>query len=606
MISSIDVFLAQSTKLTSWLSPVWILSIGITVGFLLVLLGLLKIFILSKIPFLNTVADHKGLRWGLGILLSLVYAAGALGAFYYLSDAENILANYEGNSSNQAYATLVEKFTLFLILGVPYCFLFGFGAWYLISKRRMPEILSMFREGFLYWLNVVCVLAVVFACLGYGLEQQRFVNTRLVDDPGGILRSFGRLPFARTETLEQTVDPAESGSVGDEFPVSFWGQEVKWVLLSADQRVDVSTMELKATTPPNRVFNIMATSIDEPQLFVPDLSKQGPIPPDKVDMLYVANLGSSPANVTITYSVGPMYPQVVVILWVAFIVLLIYFTYLIAATIFPKIFAIAYSTFKTEIGQPLFAVVLIIGGVFIVGSVYVPYNTFGEDIKMYKDSGLTLIRVLAIFVAIWAASKSVAEEIEGRTALTVLSKPVGRRQFILGKLFGISLAVALLFIVIGAWFVIWTSYKPVYDAVESSKGTVEWTECFNEALSVIPALFLGLLEVVIFVSISVAISTRLGILANFLICFSIYVLGHLTPLIVQSAEAAQAFETVGFFGQLIAIVFPVLNHFDVQAAINTNRGVPIVYLGWSVIYCALYGAMTMLLALVLFEDRDLA
>jgi ABC-type transport system involved in multi-copper enzyme maturation permease subunit len=225
---------------------------------------------------------------------------------------------------------------------------------------------------------------------------------------------------------------------------------------------------------------------------------------------------------------------------------------------------------------------------------------------MYKDSGITLIRVLAIFVAIWAASKSVAEEIEGRTALTVLSKPVGRRQFILGKLFGISMSVALLFIVIGIWFVIWTSFKPVYDAVESSKGTVEWTECFNEALSVIPALFLGLLEVVIFVSISVAISTRLGILANFLICFSIYVLGHLTPLIVQSAEAAQAFETVGFFGQLIAIVFPVLNHFDVQAAINTNRGVPMVYIGWSIIYCALYGSITMLLALVLFEDRDLA
>jgi len=63
---------------------------------------------------------------------------------------------------------------------------------------------------------------------------------------------------------------------------------------------------------------------------------------------------------------------------------------------------------------------------------------------------------------------------------------------------------------------------------------------------------------------------------------------------------------VGFFGQLIAIVFPVLNHFDVQAAINTNRGVPMVYIGWSIIYCALYGSITMLLALVLFEDRDLA
>ena len=112
------------------------------------------------------------------------------------------------------------------------------------------------------------------------------------------------------------------------------------------------------------------------------------------------------------------------------------------------------------------------------------------------------------------------------------------------------------------------------------------------------------LEVLIFVAISVAISTRFRILANFLICFSVYVLGHLTPLLVQSSLAE--FEPVVVFGNLIAIVFPVLNHFDIQAAINTNSVVPYSYMGWSIIYTFLYGAMAMLLALVLFEDRDLA
>ena len=606
MISSIDVFLAQTTKLTSWLSPIWILSIGIGAGFILVLLLLLKIIILSKVPFLNTIADRTGLRWVFGILLSVIYGGCAVVGFYYLSDAANILEKFGDDPTNSNYTALIEGFTLFLIIVLPFCVFLGFGAWYLISKKRAPETLSLFREGFLYWLNALCIGAVLFASLGYGLDLLSFNSGRFVEDPTGILRSFGRLPYGGTGNFKVQVEPVGSGSTGEVIDVAFWGQEVKWIEFKSNQRVDIATMELTASTPPSRVFNIMATSQAEPQVYFPDASIDSPIPQEKIDNIYVANLGSSTADVEVTYRTGPVYPQVVVILWAAAFVLLVYLSYLISATVFPKIFAIAYSTFKTEISQPLFLIVLIVGGVFIVGSVYVPYNTFGEDIKMYKDSGLTLIRVLAIFLAIWAASKSVAEEIEGRTALTVLSKPVGRRQFILGKLFGISLAVALLFIVIGGWFVIWTSYKPVYDAVESSKGTIEWVECFNEAISVIPALFLGFLEVVIFVAISVAISTRFGILANFLICFSIYVLGHLTPLIVQSAEAAQAFETVGFFGQLIAIVFPVLNHFDVQAAINTNRGVPMVYLGWSVIYCALYGAMTMLLALVLFEDRDLA
>jgi len=162
----------------------------------------------------------------------------------------------------------------------------------------------------------------------------------------------------------------------------------------------------------------------------------------------------------------------------------------------------------------------------------------------------------------------------------------------------------LMFIVLGIWFFSWVAYKPIYDYQEASKGLAEWPICFIEATHTVPGLFLCFLEVLIFVAVSIAISTRMGVLSNFLLCFAIYVLGHLTPLLVQSSYAE--FQPVVVFGQLIAIVFPVLNHFDVQAAINTNSPVPMAYLGWSVIYTAIYGSMAMLLALVLFEDRDLA
>ena len=95
-------------------------------------------------------------------------------------------------------------------------------------------------------------------------------------------------------------------------------------------------------------------------------------------------------------------------------------------------------------------------------------------------------------------------------------------------------------------------------------------------------------------------------MANILICFSIYVLGHLTPLIVQSTVAVDAFETVVFFGRLIATVFPVLDHFNIQAAISGDAVVPMSYLGWSLIYCTIYGAIALLLGLIFFEDRDVA
>jgi ABC-type transport system involved in multi-copper enzyme maturation permease subunit len=205
---------------------------------------------------------------------------------------------------------------------------------------------------------------------------------------------------------------------------------------------------------------------------------------------------------------------------------------------------------------------------------------------------------------VWTASVSVADEIEGRTALTLLSKPISRRQFVLGKFLGIIWPVLLMFIVLGAWLLLWVCFKVVYDARETANPEPNWQLCYAEMIGTVPGLVLAFLETVVLAAISVAISTRLSMLPNLLIVFSIYVLGHLGPLIVQSS--AGQLEYVSFIGRLIALVLPVLEHFNIQAAVAGGVNVPMVYLGWAVVYCALYSAAAMLLALILFEDRDLA
>ena len=61
-----------------------------------------------------------------------------------------------------------------------------------------------------------------------------------------------------------------------------------------------------------------------------------------------------------------------------------------------------------------------------------------------------------------------------------------------------------------------------------------------------------------------------------------------------------------FFGRLIATVLPVLDHFNVSASVAAGVPVPMAYMAWSLVYCLLYASVAMLLALTLFEDRDLA
>ena len=270
----------------------------------------------------------------------------------------------------------------------------------------------------------------------------------------------------------------------------------------------------------------------------------------------------------------------------------------------PRVAAIAEVTAKEAISQPLFYVLLAIGVFLLLIFPFISYNTFGEDVKMLKTEGLTLIKVLSILLALWTASVSVAEEIEGRTALTLLSKPVRRWQFIFGKFLGIIVPVIVLFILLGGLFLASVSYKVVYDARETANPEPTTEECYHEIVQVSPGLGLSLMEAVVLVSLSVAISTRLPMLPNLIICFAIYTLGHLVPMLVNSSIGK--FELVAFVGQLLAAILPVLDYFSMEPIISTGNQIPAAYMVWAGVYCLLFSTVAMLLALLLFEDRDLA
>jgi Mn2+/Fe2+ NRAMP family transporter len=189
--------------------------------------------------------------------------------------------------------------------------------------------------------------------------------------------------------------------------------------------------------------------------------------------------------------------------------------------------------------------------------------------------------------------------------MTVLSKPVGRRQFLLGKFVGIILPIALLFLFLGAVFLYTVSFKVVYDAREGAQLEPTWQTCFEPMISSVPGLVLAFFEVVTLTAVSVALSTRLPLLANLIVCCSIYVMGHLVPMLALS-RLDDRYGIIRFVGQLFAAILPVLDHFDIEAAVSTGTPVPLEYLAWALGYCLLYSTVAMLLALALFEDRDLA
>jgi ABC-2 type transport system permease protein len=109
-----------------------------------------------------------------------------------------------------------------------------------------------------------------------------------------------------------------------------------------------------------------------------------------------------------------------------------------------QFFTIAANAFMELIRQPVF-LLLMTGSVLFELFLAVPYYfALGDEPQLIKNSALAAMLLSGLFGAVLSASSSVAREIRSGTALAVLSKPIGRAQFLLAKFAGLAAALTLL------------------------------------------------------------------------------------------------------------------------------------------------------------------
>ncbi len=467
----------------------------------------------------------------------------------------------------------------------------AYGLLFLVWRPAADYMLASVREGILLPLFYLALFLSGFAVLGTflipGLPYRSVAN------------SVARLPHVGPQNWEFEI-PAESTDYKLE-KLRLRLPELESFSAEADQPLSINT---NITSSLGQTLGLRITPGDTSRWVRPEIEEKTRMPGQLVTEWTVNNTGAAPVTLRLQTVTNLEFPQVYVVPITALCLIGLVLGYIGLRVGLPKVSAIALTTARESMSQPLFYLAMGLGACGLLAFIYIPYNTFGEDIKMLKDSGLIWIMVWGIVIAVWSASISISEEVEGRTALTVLSKPVKRRDFILGKFLGVLGPVVVLFIVLGFLFLLTVSFKVVHDARETAKTEPPWQLCHLEIISIVPGLVLAFFETVVLAAISVAISTRLPMLANLIICSSIYVLGHLVPLVVNSSVGK--FEIVRFVGQFIATVLPVLDHFNIQAAVAAGVRVPIEYLGLALVYCVLYSAIALLVGLALFEDRDLA
>jgi len=251
-----------------------------------------------------------------------------------------------------------------------------------------------------------------------------------------------------------------------------------------------------------------------------------------------------------------------------------------------RIHAIAYNTFREAVRDKVLYILLFLAGASILGSKALGWISVGQDIKIMKDFSLAAIQVFGVLIAIFVGANLVYKEIDKRTLYTIISRPIRRYEFILGKYMGMG---ALLFVVTAAMAGVATLY------VLALGGTL--TSSFYWAAVLIYA------ELLLLTAFAVLMSSLAAPILGAFVVLSCFLLGHATGILADLPKPLEESAFRSLF-QVLYYIVPNLDHFNIRAEAANGVAVSAMYCLWTLAYGAAYTIMLLILAVLAFEEKD--
>jgi ABC-type transport system involved in multi-copper enzyme maturation permease subunit len=254
-----------------------------------------------------------------------------------------------------------------------------------------------------------------------------------------------------------------------------------------------------------------------------------------------------------------------------------------------RVATIAFHTFKESVREKVlynlvaFAL-LLIGAAILFGSISV-----GVEQIILITLGLTSISVFGLLIAIFIGIDLVSKEIEHRTIYNILSKPVSRPEFILGKYLGLLLTVFVNTAIMTAGF---------YAALFYQKRAL-----LLDDLRFLGAVYFILLELAMVVGIAVVFSCISTPVLSAVYTFCIYVIGNFSANLRAFGQETQS-ALPGTVSDVLYYLLPNFGNFNVISQVAHAEKIPgYLWLGNS-LYALLYIATLLGLAVLIFEERE--
>lgn len=253
-----------------------------------------------------------------------------------------------------------------------------------------------------------------------------------------------------------------------------------------------------------------------------------------------------------------------------------------------NVWTLAVTVLKDTARRKIFYVVFLFGIAVVGMSPLLPSFELGLRASFLRDVSLSLASMFGVVLAVVLSINQVSSDVEKRTIYNVLSKPVSRLQYLLGKYLGIAIALAMILAVMGLEILILVYAR---------------TRTFS------PVIFQGIfsvfLEGLVIAAFSLCLSTFVSVPVNAFATVLFYLLCHVkTGFLYQKLVA----ETGGLLKVLawpVYYVIPNLENFNLAEPVGYGGGVSTLQLFRITGYAAVFAALLLFIGFLIFRRKDI-
>ncbi len=280
----------------------------------------------------------------------------------------------------------------------------------------------------------------------------------------------------------------------------------------------------------------------------------------------------------------------------------------------------------------IFAIVLVCNSAFFSDLATPDVDTSGQSyfaaqIKFVKDFGCGAIGLFGFLIALLSTAQLIPQELEKRTIYTILSKPVRRSEFLLGKFFGVVLLLALCVSIMSLAFA-GSMYieelrgisatQAIYDRAPNWRSVPDAVTAYNHDIDQILELIRDpqLIEAIVLIFAKLMMTTGIALLIStfatswiftVVTTFLIYLIGHLESIARDYwlASGAETSLVQSALIGLISLLIPDMNAFTISDEILAGNAIPWHHTLDLVGYAGVYLVVLLATSIVVFDYREI-